>query len=166
MANRLANTLVGTLVRALTSGSVAGLATTAAVAVAGKCEAGSALGPVNATSHILWGDAAGRQDKASLKYTVPGFLLNHFSAVFWASFYEAWFSRRGTPRGATKTLMKPVLGAVVVSAGAYLTDYYLVPKRFTPGWEKRLSGRSLAATYGMLALGLMATDLFNAARRK
>lgn len=166
MANRLASAMLATLVRALTSGSVAGLATTAAVALAGKREAGSALGPVNATSHILWGDAAGRQDKPSLKYTVPGFLLNHLSAVFWAGFYEACFSRRGTPGGATQSLAKPVLGAVVVSAGAYLTDYHLVPRRFTPGWEKRLSGKSLAVTYGMLALGLMATDLFDAARRK
>jgi hypothetical protein len=51
---------------------------------------------------------------------------------------------------------------MVVSAGAYLTDYYLVPKRFTPGWEKRLSGKSLAAIYGMLALGLVASDLLDA----
>lgn len=162
----MASTLVSTVVRALTSGNVAGLATTAAVAVAGKREAGSALAPVNATSHILWGDAAGRQDAASLKYTVPGFLLNHLSAIFWASFYEAWFSRRGRSGGAARTLVKPVLGAMVVSGGAYLTDYYLVPKRFTPGWEKRLSGKSLAAIYGMLALGLVATDLLDAARRK
>jgi hypothetical protein len=159
----MANALLSTLGRALVSGSAAGLATTAAVAAAGKREAGSALAPVNATSHIFWGDKAGRQDGASLKYTVPGFLLNHLSAIFWASFYEAWFSRRGTP-GAAKTVMKPVLGAMVVSAGAYLTDYHLVPKRFTPGWEKRLSCKSLAAVYGMLALGLVATDLLEAAR--
>jgi hypothetical protein len=157
-------TVLPVLGRALASGSVAGIATTAAVAAAGKVEAGAPLAPVNATSHILWGDQAGRQNDASLKYTLPGFLLNHLSAIFWASFYETWFSRRGTPPGAAKTLLKPVLGAMTVSAGAYLTDYHLVPKRFTPGWEKRLSGKSLAAVYGMLALGLVATDLLDAAR--
>jgi hypothetical protein len=154
--------LTSAVIRALASGSVAGITTTATAAIAGKREAGSYLAPVNATSHIVWGDEAGRQNAASMKYTVPGFLLNHLSAIFWATFYEKWFSRRGTPPGATKTLAKPVLGAMVVSAGAYLTDYYLVPKRFTPGWEKRLSGKSLAAIYGMLALGLVASDLLDA----
>jgi hypothetical protein len=33
---------------------------------------------------------------------------------------------------------------------------YLVPKRFTPGFEKRLSGPSLTLIYGALALGLAA----------
>jgi hypothetical protein len=131
--------------------------------VAGKRETGSYVAPLNATSHVLWGDKAGRQDAPSLKYTAPGFLINHLSAIFWATFYEKWFSRRGTRPGAAKTLLKPVLGAMVVTSGAYLTDYYLVPKRFTPGWEKRLSGKSLATIYGMLALGLVASDLLDAA---
>jgi hypothetical protein len=56
-----------------------------------------------------------------------------------------------------------------VTAGAYLTDYYLVPKRFTPGFEKRLSGKSLAAIFVALAAGLAARDVIGAgkaARRK
>jgi hypothetical protein len=157
-------TIVEAVSRALVSGTVAGLTTSAAAALAGKREAGSYVAPVNATSHILWGEKAGRKAAPSLKYTASGFLLNHLSGIFWATFYEKWFSRRGEP-GPAKTMMKPVLGAVVVTAGAYLTDYYLVPKRFTPGWEKRLSGKSLAAIYGMLALGLIASDLLDATRK-
>ncbi|CAI07401.1 hypothetical protein ebA2309 [Aromatoleum aromaticum EbN1] len=53
-----------------------------------------------------------------------------------------------------------------VAAGAYVTDYYLVPKRFTPGYEKRLSGQSLALIYGALALGLAAGALLGKSGRE
>lgn len=154
--------------RALTSGTVAGIATAATAAAAGKREDDSYAAPINATSHILWGDQAAAQDAASVKYTLTGFLLNHASAVFWAMFYEKLFGRRRRVLGAKDSLVKPLLGAAVVSAGAYVTDYYLVPKRFTPGYEKRLSGPSMTAVYAMLALGLVAYDLLDAAnsRRK
>jgi len=51
-----------------------------------------------------------------------------------------------------------------VTAGAYLIDYHLIPSRFTPGFEKRLSGKSLAAVFVALAMGLAARDLKRAAR--
>jgi len=57
-------------------------------------------------------------------------------------------------------------GGAAVAAGAYVTDYYLVPKRFTPGFEKRLSGQSLALVYGALALGLAVSALLSDRRRE
>jgi hypothetical protein len=50
-----------------------------------------------------------------------------------------------------------------VSALAYLTDYHVVPKRLTPGFELRLPGGALAAAYAALALGLSARDLVSSA---
>ena len=163
----MADPVLQVALRALASGTVAGITTAATAAAAGKREDNSYAAPINATSHIVWGDQAAAQDAASLKYTLTGFLLNHAASVFWAMFYEKLFGRR-RGLGAKDSLVKPLLGAAAVSAGAYLTDYYLVPKRFTPGYEKRLSGQSMAAIYGMLALGLVAYDLFDAAnaRRK
>ena len=160
--------------RALASGTVAGIASAAAAAVAGKREDNSYAAPLNATSHVLWGDEAAEHDTASLKYTATGFLINHAAAVFWALFYEKLFGRRGrAPEAeaeaeaeAEGSLVKPLLGAAAVSAGAYITDYYLVPRRFTPGYEKRLSGKSMAAIYAMLALGLVAYDLLDAANER
>lgn len=145
--------------RALISGTVAGIAGAAAAALAGKWETGSYAAPLNATSHILWGETAARQDKPSLKYTLTGFLLNHAAAVFWAAIYETLSGARSSRSGQRNSPLRPLLGSAVVTAGAYVTDYYLVPKRFTPGFEKRLSGRSLAMIYGMLALGMAAYDL-------
>lgn len=151
------------LTRALVSGTVSGLATSAIAALAGRRETASYAAPINATSHILWGDEAASHNDTSLKYTASGFLLNHLAALMWAAVYEKWVapavSRWSSPRPALAPLVAATGGAAV-AAGAYITDYYLVPKRFTPGYEKRLSGQSLALIYGALALGLAASTLF------
>ena len=143
------NSLIG---RSLVSGTIAGLTTATAAALAGRYETASFAAPLNATSHIVWGDKAAWQNRPSMKYTMTGFLLNHASAIFWAGFYEKWFAPR--PGETNVSPLRPVIGALVVTAGAYVTDYYLVPERLTPGFEKRLSNRSLAAVFGALALGL------------
>jgi hypothetical protein len=162
----MADLISNVALRALASGTVAGITSAAAAAIAGKREDNSYAAPLNATSHVLWGDEAATHDTASLKYTATGFLINHAAAVFWALFYEKLFGRRGRGPEAERSVVKPLLGAAAVSAGAYITDYYLVPKRFTPGYEKRLSGKSMAAIYAMLALGLVAYDLLDAANER
>lgn len=83
----LSNSLV---TRALTSGTVSGLATSAIAALAGKRETTSYAAPLNATSHILWGEKAALHNDTSLKYTGSGFLLNHMAAIMWAAVYEKW----------------------------------------------------------------------------
>jgi len=49
---------------------------------------------------------------------------------------------------------KAIAGGAIVSALAYVTDYHLVPKRLTPGFEKRLSNKSLFGIFATLALSL------------
>ena len=150
------------LTRSLASGTVAGLAISAVAALAGKRETASYAAPINATSHILWGDEAARHDRASLKYTATGFVLNHLAAVMWAAVHERWVAPAVARWSATRPSLAPLAataGGAAVAAGAYVTDYYLVPRRFTPGYEKRLSGQSLALIYGALALGLAAATL-------
>jgi hypothetical protein len=150
--------------RALISGTAAGVAVSAASALLGKRETGSYAAPLNATSHIVWGDKAAMQNRPSLKYTLTGFLLNHGATVFWASAYEYLFGARAGRLRKPGSTLRPLLGSAAVTAGAYVTDYYLVPRRFTPGFEKRVSGRSLAAIYGALALGMAAHDLIRRGR--
>ncbi len=175
----------GILRRAAVSGTLGGLAAATAASLAGKCEDGSYAAPLNATSHILWGDEAASKDRASLKYTLTGFLLNHGSAIFWAWFYEKLFGarasgaaafsshakghvngRRTKGNAAKPSLARPILGAAAITAGAYVIDYHLIPKRFTPGFEKRVSGKSLAAIFATLAIGLAARDLIDAAKAR
>jgi hypothetical protein len=42
-----------------------------------------------------------------------------------------------------------------VTAGAYVVDYHLVPKRLTPGFEERLSPGALALVYAALGVSLL-----------
>jgi hypothetical protein len=156
------NTANGLVGNALVSGTVAGITTALAASLAGKRETGSYAAPLNATSHVVWGNSeAAAQDGASAKYTLTGFLINHASTIFWAGIYEQLFGRK---QGVQASSLKPFIGAAVVTAGAYVTDYYLVPKRLTPGYELRLSNRSLATIYGALAVGLIAGYLLNEKR--
>lgn len=146
--------------RSLVSGTVAGIATAVAASAAGKRDAGSYTAPLNATSHIFWGDQAARQNRPSWKYTASGFLLNHAASIMWAAIYEKWFASSRSASDSPSTVVKPLAGAAVVAAGAYITDYYLIPKRVTPGFEMRLSGTSMAIVFGVLAMGIAARSLF------
>lgn len=142
--------------RALTSGTVAGITTVAAAVLAGRRETGSYAAPINATSHIVWGDQAAMKNAPSLKYTLTGFLLNHAATIFWAGIHDHFFGEHRTSHrvGKQRSALRPLVGSAVVAASAYLTDYYLVPKRLTPGFERRLSDKSLALVFGALAFGL------------
>jgi hypothetical protein len=159
--------------QALISGTVSGLATAGVASLAGKRENGSYAAPLNATSHIIWGEEAAWRDRPSLKYTLTGFLLNYASTIFWASFYERLFGRHSTPRRMRRlpftaspepaSLVTPVCDGAAVAAAAYVIDYHLIPKRFTPGFEKRVSGKSLTAIFAALAIGLAARDMIDVA---
>ena len=135
---------------ALLSGSVAAGTTAATVALAGARDSGSAIAPLNATSHIAWGESAGNVANVDAKHTLVGAVLHVGACVFWAAFFEKYFGHAAVKGKVGKTL----LGGAAVATAAYVTDYHVVPQRLTPGWEYRISRRSLAATYGVLALSL------------
>lgn len=137
-----------------------GLAAAAAVstmaAVCGKREADSSIAPVNATSHILWGDNAARVNQPTVRYTLVGFFINAGAAIFWGAVFEKLFGRWVERHG-----LSAAAAASVTTAGvAYVTDYHLVPRRLTPGYEKHVSRQSLLLIYGALALGLGAGSLW------
>jgi hypothetical protein len=138
------------LQRILATSAVATAATTAATAALGRLQCGSAAAPLNATSHIVWGENATRRDDADIQHTLVGALLNAAAMVSWASVQHLFFPR---PRG----LWGSAATGAAVAALAYVTDYYVVPKRLTPGFEARLSRGGLAAVYAALAAALAAT---------
>ena len=131
----------------LTAG-IATVGTTLATALLGQRENGDAAAPINATSHILWGDHAAEQNGPSLRYTLVGMVLNAGAMAGWAALQEialGRWARQGSPARA-------MTAGAATSAVAYVIDYHVVPERLTPGFEKRLSLASLAAIYGVLAL--------------
>lgn len=145
---------------ALLSGSMAAVASTAALAVAGRRETGSAFAPTNATSRWLHGDRAALHDAPSVRHTLVGYVIHHAASLFWATFFERWFGDRRDARDVPATLA----GGATVAALACFVDYRLTPRRLQPGYELRLSRPALAVVYGAFAAGLAASML--AARRR
>lgn len=138
----------------LKTGRAASASTLATVLVCGQVENGAAVAPLNAISHIAWGEEAFGQEAPSIKYTLTGLLLNDSAMVSWAMLHEMFFGRAKDDGNWRVSL----LGGGVVSLAAYITDYHLVPERLKPGFEKHLKPRSLLAIYIVLALVLGLAD--------
>ena len=147
---------------ALATGKLATVATATTIAVCGQAELDNPVAPLNAVSHIVFGEEAARQDGLSLKYTGTGLLLHDAACTSWAALHEQFFGK-SVQQGNVPSAF---VGGGIISAIAYVTDYYLVPKRLTPGVEKRLSNRSLLAIYIVLALSLAFGSLLNAQRKR
>jgi hypothetical protein len=135
------------ITRALVSGTAAAAMASIAAAIAGRRNTGSYAAPINATSHIMWGDKAAHQDSASFKYTATGALFNYGGSIFWALLYEGLVGKYPAPG-------KALTRSALITTAAYVTDYRIVSRRFTPGFEKRLRGRFLALIYGAFGVGL------------
>jgi hypothetical protein len=138
---------------AVRSGTIAGIASAATAAAAARREGQPPAAAMNVVSHWLWGDKAARQDTVSVKYTLTGFATNHAACIFWAFLYETLRRRAG--RGALGALAS----SAATTATAYVVDYHVVPRRLTPGYELRLSGRGLALVYASIALALPLTEI-------
>ena len=132
------------------SGVVSSAAVAITAAIRGRIELGDSLRPLNGISHILWGPQAGKVNTINVKYTLAGLVLNTAACGFWAWLYQRT-SRASVPEAA--------VGAVGVAALAYVTDYHLIPRRFTPGFELNLSRRSFPWLYAALAAGLFLPHL-------
>jgi hypothetical protein len=145
--------------RAVVSGSVASVVTTTVLSLLSKAEGKGAVQPVNATSHWLHGPNAGAVTGADAEHTLVGYVTNHGAAVFWALLFEVLRTRRG--RSDLPSIVK---SAAAVSAVAAATDYGLVPKRLTPGWEHALHPSSVAAGFVALAAGLILGGVITGSR--
>lgn len=146
----------------VSSGAIAGAATAAVAAICGARESGSAIAPINATSHVVHGPEAGDVTHVDLAHTGIGLPVHVGSAVLWATLYERAFGG-AADRGEVG---KAFAGGYAIAALAYLTDYHGVPKRLTPGWEERVSGSSLALIYAALAVSLPLRGLLRSHARR
>jgi hypothetical protein len=135
---------------ALVSGSAASVMSTAVLMTCGEAETGHPLAPTNAVSHWYWGERAKRADRFSWRHTVLGFVTHHGASVFWALLYERLFGARRIDAPPARAMAD----AAAVAALACFVDYRLTPRRLMPGYEARLSRRSLLAVYVAFAAGL------------
>ena len=140
--------------RLIVSGCLSGLAVAAVAAWRARVEGRSAWRPINGMSHMVWGRRAAVQERVTVRFTGAGLLLNGFACGCWAWLYRLMHPLRPGPFPFVRSAGR----AIGVSALAYVTDYYLVPRRLTPGFELTLSRRSFPWVYGALAAGLVVPD--------
>ena len=136
------------VLRALLSGSAGSLVSTLALAACGQRELDDPYAPLNGPSQWVFGRSAAHKRGFSARHTVTGYLIHHAMSILWAVFFERF---RGPPEARSNALPQ----AVATSAIACFVDYQLAPKRFTPGFERRLSRKSLAVVYSAFAIGLV-----------
>ncbi len=149
------------LVQGLVAGSLASVLSMAGAALASRRQTGSAAAATNAVSHWLWGSESFYRNRATLAYTGVGYATHHAASVFWGTLQAV--AAEGRPAWQTPTGI--ALGALATSAVAAVVDYRVVPKRFTPGFEHRLSTGALVGIYALMALGLGAGALALRGRR-
>ena len=158
MQKRKPSDTMGTLAEdTLRTGAIASAATTAAAALLGQMENGSAVAPINAVSHIIWGDGADTEE-VDARHTAMGLALNTAAITSWAGMHESILPR------ARPTVSRALLTGAATAVVAYVTDYYVVPKRFTPGFEKQLSKNALFGVYAVLAIALAVGSLSRSAK--
>jgi len=136
--------------RGLVGGATSSVLSTAALALLGRHDTGSAYAPTNAVSHWIYGDEALHEGAPTLRHTVPGYLIYHGSATFWSVLFERLCGRLLDRNSPAETLGM----ATAASAVACFADYQLTPRRFQPGYEAHLSRPSLAVVYGVFGIGL------------
>ena len=135
-------------------GCLSGMAVAAVAAWRAHLEGQSGWRPINGVSHILWGPKAAVQQRFTARYTGSGLVLNALACAFWAWTYGMVSRITPAPMSHVSLAGK----GIGVAALAYVTDYYLVPRRFTPGFEMSLSRRSFPWVYAALAGGLILPD--------
>ncbi len=136
----------------LVTGSLASLTSLAGLVLCARCERVQPWGPVNAPSHWVWGDEALVQDGGSLRYSATALAVHHLSAGFWGVLH----ARMADPDGDDRRLSRQIRDAAITTAAAAWVDLGVVPHRLTPGFQERLSARSMVVVYGLFGLGLLA----------
>jgi hypothetical protein len=128
----------------LTTGSLLSATTTVAVLAASANENRGSWGAVNSISHIVDGDDVTYGDEFSFRGSSIGVGINATAMVVWAIIHRVLFGKVKFP-GSLAT-------AAALTAGAYVIDYHIVPKQFSPGIEKKISRNAIYCIYAIMAL--------------
>ncbi len=134
----------------LADGAALSATTVLAMMAASQSECGSPWAAINPTCHILDGDGENYPDTYSGKDSLRGLALCSSAMFAWAGIHNFLFGR--------------VRGPLAVAAGgataalAYIVDYHVVPPRYTPGLEQKISAKSIAWIYVVLGLTLGLTS--------
>jgi len=135
------------ITRSITRGLKTGLAlaatTNATIMLASDKENGSPWAAINAIAHIVDGDEKVQPIAYSQRESALGIVINGTAMAAWGVLYEGALL-------VTKTRSSPFT-ATLAAIAAYVIDFKVVPKQYTPGIEKQLSQKSVLLSYLVLA---------------
>lgn len=143
----------------LIPGSVAGLLSTAALAICGRLHGKRASAPISAVSHWLWPQEANQTARPEWRHLLAGLAIHQSMSIGWAACNAlAVAAARTSPRlrgGAAQSHGQRVALAAATTLAAAAGDCIVVPKRFTPGFEYHLPAAHIAAVYLAFGAGLV-----------
>jgi len=141
------------LLRSAKTAAIATATTTAALMLFSTRETGSPWAAINTLCHMLDGDEKEQPMHFAPRESPLGLGLTTSAVASWAVGYEYLLGGVPFPSSA--------LWAALATAGIWVVDYRIVPKRFTPGFEKHLSTAAIAAVYAVLATTFALSPLWN-----
>ena len=149
--------LIPLITQSLTRGFKTGLAlaaaTNAVIMLASDKENGSPWAALNCVAHIVDGDDKEQPEDYAPRESRIGILVNGTAMSAWGVLYEGALL-------VTRTRSSPLTALLAVGA-AWVIDYKIVPKRYTPGIEKRLSQRSVLLSYAAMAVIFTLSPVWN-----
>ena len=145
------------LSRGMKTGLVLAAATNAAIMLASDRENHTPWAALNCVAHIIDGDEKEQPVAYSPRESWLGIGVNGTAMCAWGVIYEGALL-------VTKTRSN-VFTALLGTATAYFIDYKVVPPRFAPGIEKRLTHRSVLLAYAGIVLGFALSPLWNSSGR-
>jgi len=147
----------GLLGRTVRTGTALSSVTLAAIAALSSIETGKPSAAINAISHCIHGDDRQFGDELSVSESAVGTAVNTMAMFAWSFLYE-WLV-------GSRKFKRAILPAVLFTGAAYVIDYHIVPRRLSPGIEKRLTMGAVLGVYASMAVCLVSSSLWNRAPR-
>ena len=130
----------------IVAAAAAASAGTGTLLARGAADAGSAWAPFNTLAAVLLGEEAVREPGFQPRATSLGLAINIGGLALWGLLYRRLFARVSFPAS--------LLTGALAGAALYLLDYHAAPPPFRPGFERYLTGKSIALKYAAVALAL------------
>ncbi|CAH2899089.1 MAG: FIG00465072: hypothetical protein [uncultured Paraburkholderia sp.] len=140
-------------------GLVAGALSTLALGACARLIGKRATAPVSAVSHWVWPQEV-NQTPARARHLVTGLAIHHLMSIGWAAVNAYTLATVQETVEAGRALRaehgRRVALASALTVVAAFSDYVIVPKRFTPGFEFHLRVPQITVVYVAFGAGLVA----------
>jgi len=141
-------------------GLVAGVLSSLALGACARLIGKRPSAPVSAVSHWVWPQEVNQTARPRARHLLTGLAIHHLMSVGWAAvnaFTLAAIQENVRPcRSSRSEHSQRFALATALTIVAAFSDYVVVPKRFTPGFEFHLKVPHIASVYVAFGAGLVA----------